>query len=443
MTPFVLGVALVLGALCRPLFAAEEIRAERTETIRTADGVLRISVGRVSMQDWARGVAISADSARAWFPTNTNLVEKYLFFGHVFLKDSVRQVRSAALEYDPREEVAIFTGRVEAVDEGRILTARKMVYPLKKGLLDAHGAVGLVYPNQGVSVQAEALRYEAAGDSGEAVGGAGAVWVPDPDGDTLRVRADTLRFYEQGERMRFVGGVQIVQAGMRAGSQTACYLKQEGRLELEGAPEATWTQQGDPARDSVDIRADRMLLGLEGGRLSRILLYQRAEIRMEAPQDRAVETRLIRADTAVVGLSGDRLEEIKARGGVEALFRSGEGAKTDLSGDKIQMAFEEGQLDSLMLEGKQVATYVPADGMAVSRLSGGRIVIRFQDGEIRHIRADQEAVCEHTSLEEGEERIRLTGDRVELDFEEGHLQRVRSAGGVRGSYTPAKQEVPP
>lgn len=443
MTPFVVVVALVLSALCRPLFAAEEIRAEWTETIRTADGVLRISVGEVSMQDRARGIAIAADSARAWFSTHTNLVEKYLFFGHVFLQDTVRQVRSAALEYDPGEEAAIFTGRVEAVDVGRILTARKMVYLLKKGLLDARGAVRLVYPEQGVSVQAEAIRYDAAGDSGEAVGDAGAVWVPGPDGDTLRAGADTLRFYEQGERMRFVEGVQIAQAGMRAGSQTACYLKQEGRLELEGAPEAIWTQQGDPARDSVDIRADRMLLGLEEGRLDRILLYQSTEIRMAVLQDRAVETRVIRADTAVVGLSGDRLKEIKARGGVEALFRSGEGAKTDLSGDKIQMAFEEGQLDSLMLEGKQVTTYVPADGMAVSRLSGGRIAIRFQDGEIRHIRADQEAVCEHTSLEDGEESIRLTGDRVELDFEEGHLQRARSTGGVRGRYTPAKKEAPP
>ncbi len=443
MISFLAIAALALSILYAPLYAAEEIRADRTETTRMPDGVLRVSVGGISMDDPERGIAISADSLRMWISADTDRVDKYLLFGHVSLKDSVRQIRSERLEYDPIEEAATFRGSVDVRGAGRVLTARRVVYRWKQEILDADGAVGLVYPAQGVRVRAEALRYDAAGDSGRAAGDAEVVRLPDPGGDTLYVRADTLRFYEQGGRMRFSGGVQIAQAGMRGVAQTAHYLKQEGRLELEGAPETTFSQEGESGRDSVAISADRILFGMAGGRLGKIWLYRGAQIRMEAPRDSVVDVRSIRADTALVTLEGDRLGGVEATGGVEASLRSGDGAQTDMRGDHIRMAFGGGEVDSLVLEGENTATYIPADGQAVSRLSGRRIAIRFEDGQIRHLLADQEAVCEHTSLEDGEEKIELTGDRVELDFEDGALQRAQSAGGVRGSYLPAKGEAKP
>ena len=94
----------------------------RTETIQMPDDVLRVSVGGIFVDDPDRGIAISADSLRMWISRDTERVDKYRFFGNVSMKDSVRQIRSERLEYNPEEEAATLmqfaSGTVTSPDGG-------------------------------------------------------------------------------------------------------------------------------------------------------------------------------------------------------------------------------------------------------------------------------------------------------------------------------------
>lgn len=310
--------------------------------------------------------------------------------------------------------------------------------------MEASGQVEMAYASQGVSLRTGALLYSARGDSGVALGAVEALRKPGAEGgDTLRIAADTLRFSEGGERMRFNGDVRVVpRPGVQALCQTAHYSGLEGRMDLLGHPRAGWQQEGATGRDSVEIEAKQLRLGFEHGRLAALELLDSVTVCTQQLLDTGGDRRAIRADTCEILFLDSRMAHLKATGRVEAFLHPADGAETRLEGDGIWMAFGQGRLDSVEVKGACRVAHVPADGKVESRMSGRRISLRLSLERIQRILIVDEAVCEQTgNLEDGD--IHLTGDRLDLFFEGGRLQRAVGEGGVAGRYVPAEKESRP
>ena len=421
---------ILLGALsCRHACAAEEIRADRSVTLRDSLGLERVWVGGVEV---AFGkTLILADSARA-----REGEERVRFVGGISLRDSSRSVLADTLGYDRQSGVASFRGRARMEEADRALAAQRVRYHTHSGRMEADGGVDLRYPDQGVTLRAGSVSFHASGDSGRAIGRPRVLRV-DGRNDTLEMSADSLRFAERGNQMVFAGDVRVLQGGFDARARVARYAHPEARLELSGEPEVAWGQVEVDVCDSVRIRAGRIGMELDKGRVSRIEMVDSASVRMVANRDSSTETRWLLADTCVVHVKGDRMLSVVATGRAEARLRSDQGDTTDFSGYRSRLVFGEGEVDSLIFEDAKEGTHRPSGGRTVSRLSGSWMAISFSGGHVRRIVSADQARCEHESLDT-EETIRLSGDRVELSFQAGALDSAAARGGVRGSYVPAK-----
>jgi len=442
------AILFLFFCLCSHPLSGEEVRADWSETLLKSSGVVRIYRGAVSLRDTVGHVYILADSAHAWIPSGSTQSrlqpDRYLFVGGVSLRDSAFQLRADTLAYDPRARAAALRGGVELRDADRSLKALRLVYGFGESRLDASGQVEMAYASQGIWLRSGALLYSAKGDSGVASGATEALRIPSTGGgDTLRIAADTLRFSDGGERMRFSGSVCVKpRPGVHALCQTAHYWEPEGRMDLLGGARAGWLQEGTTGRDSVEIDAKQLLLGFEEGRLATLELQDSVTVCTQQLLDGGGDRRAIRADTCEILFQDTQMARLQARGRVEAFLHPADGAETRLEGDGVWMAFREGKLDSVEVVGACRVTHRPADGKLESRMSGRRISLSLSQERIRRVLVVDEALCEQTgNLEDGD--IHLAGDRLDLSFEGGRLQRAVGEGGVTGRYVPAEKESRP
>ncbi len=429
MSRFELHLALILVACPVILHAEQAVRADRSQTIREQEGVLRIYVGGVAVEFGE--VNIGADSARV-----REGEDRVRFIGGISLRDSRRSIKAQTLVFHRRRRIARFQGSVVARDADGALMAQQVVYRLDENHLSAGGGVVLRYTDQGLSVEAENLTYDARNDSGLAFGHAALVRQADESRDKLKVHADSLAFSERGARVRFSGDVTFRQADISGSAVSGQFSQEEDELRLEGSARADWLQK----QQSVEMRADVMSVRFDSGAIREINLRNSTEISTEHRLDGCVERKSIRAGQSEVRLDGVRIMEIHAREGVDGIFDLKGGGKADLSGQEISLVFKEETVDSLTLKGGGSVSYVPPGQTAESHLSGGTLSIRFAGGHVQRVVVQEQASCQHVPSGNEQETVVLSGDRIELDFVEGHFQKAVGTGGVHGSYAPKRQE---
>jgi lipopolysaccharide export system protein LptA len=423
---FVLVFAAVQG-----VNGGEVIRADHSETIRTSSGLLRMEWGAVSIVDSIRGISISADSANIWVSSDSaKVISRARLSGKVSLEENARSVYSKNLEYDPRNEIAVFTGKVRVIETGKDLVAGEVTYDRRMNQLKARRFVRLEYPTDGLVVVADELVYFADVDSGWATGNT-RVSRYSNGSDSLVVTAHWVSFSGGGNRLHFGGDVAVSQALVSAQADTAVYNEAGGLLELKGGPKAGWVEE--TGKDTVEMSGERLSVQFSRHLAERIILVKNTQIRKVAQHDSVGETQSIRADSSIVALGERHPVSIESIGNVTGILESDEGTTTDLKGERVQLSFVEGILDSLVIQMGEV-DHKSLDEKRGSRLSGNRILLKFQNGDIRDVLAQGEAKCEHTDGKAKNGRVRLTGDRVELSFETGELVRAHAEGGVRGSY---------
>lgn len=426
-----------LTATESPVDATELIRADRSETILRDAGVLRIEVGGVSYRHTERALSVNADSARMWIPDGG--LSRASFFGRVTYRDSARTMAADALTYHPRSELASFRGGVRVIEQDRLLYARRVTYRKMANLLEAEGAVTLTYSRKRISFRAPAMTYHVLADSGSGSGGVQAVLLSDTPEDSLDVRADSMRFADLGDRLRFSGRVRMEHAGMRARAPRGRYFTPADRLELGGGTSAVWIQNNTTRADSVISNADRMhVYGAGGNTLEKVALTGDATLYKQAVQPEISGGQAVQADSVVLGMAEGRIVTIDASGEASATLITRDGASVDLKGSRICMDLSDGNLDSLTVQGKGIGAYVSSDSVAVSRISGGFIAIGFEEGAVSDVLITETARCTHRSETEKTGDIRLSGDSVKLTFDGGRLTDVHAEGGVRGRYKPAE-----
>ena len=407
-----------------------EIRADRSETFRRADGVLRVLVDGVSYRDSLLHTFIAADSARARFaPDSSRGLSQALFFGQVRLQETNRSIFADSLVFDPREDLAIFRGRVDVAEGGRRLRAQEVIYARPDERMEARGSVRLDFEQKGVRLLSQNLVFEARTDSGRATGRPQMLRLPDGGGDSMRVSADTLRFYDAGAHLKFDGSVEIRQGAMEGRAQSGRFDEESERLYLDGDVRIHWKE----AADTVRMDASRAVFFLEDSQVRKLHLYTKVELLASGPSGKL---RQVRADTCDLVLTDGRIEKLDSKGQGRASLVNVDSARTDLEGDRIEMRFRLGNVDSLELEGRANVRRISAGARELTRLEGGQISGRFQAGALEWVLARKEARCEHQDQKKG--NVRLTGDWIELVFEKDELLEVRSEGGVRGSYSGEK-----
>ena len=420
-----------------PAHTTELIRADRSETILRDSGVLRIEAGNVSYRQTERLLSVNADSARLWIPDNG--LSEAEFFGRVVYRDSERQLNAANLTYLPRTEVATFSGKVRVTENNRLLTARRVAYHKNEHRMDAEGGVTLNYGRRGILLRAPEMTYHALADSGSGRGGVQAVCKPEPSGDSLTVRSDSMVFANQGDRIEFLGRVGVEHAGMVAGAPRGRYFRASDRLELDGGTSAVWIQHDEARADSATLNAERMQVhGAGGNTLDEIVLVGDSRLRMESARPERDGSQTVNGDSVVLGMEGGRIVGIDASGEASAMVTAQNGATVDLKGQQISMDFLNGDLDSLTVRGIGNGIYVSSDSTTVSRISGGTIAFGFDEGAVRKVAVIESARCTHRSETEKTGDIQLSGDRVNLVFDGDRLTDVRAEGGVRGRYRPVE-----
>ncbi len=426
-----------LQAAAHPVDATELIRADRSETILRDAGVLRIEAGGVSYRNTERAFSVNADSARLWIPHGA--LSRARFFGRVTYRDSARTLVADALTYHPRSELASFRGGVRVIEQDRLLYARRVTYRKMANLLEAEGAVTLIYSRKRISFRAPAMTYHVLADSGSGSGGVQAVRVPETPEDSLDVRADSMRFADLGDRLRFSGRVRMEHAGMRARAPRGRYFRPADRLELGGGTSAAWIQNNATRADSVTSNAERMHVhGAGGNLLEKVVLIGAARLQKRAVLAEMKGGQEVQADSVVLGMAEGRIVTIDASGEASATLTTRDGASVDLRGGRICMDLVDGNLDSLTVQEEGIGAYVSSDSTAVSRISGGSIAIGFEEGAVREVLITETARCTHRSETEKTGDIRLSGDSVKLTFDGGRLTDVHAEGGVRGRYKPAE-----
>ncbi len=111
-------------------------------------------------------------------------------------------------------------------------------------------------------------------------------------------------------------------------------------------------------------------------------------------------------------------------------------------GDTVWLYMTEDKLDSAVVI-KEAVAYTPSDsseGAPRSQLQGYRIVLDFEDGQVRRMQSEGQAVGIYHVFDEGEDQgsNRVSGDRVTLMMKEGALEDVIVVGGTRGQFMPPR-----
>ena len=415
-----------------PAAGEDEARADRSVTLRSADGLTRLYIGAVEMS--FGDVRVGADSARA-----RDGDDRVLFIGGVRLTDTDRSVIADTLRYSRRTGLASFHGSVLLTEGPRRMSADDVVYDRSTGVLRAHGDVRLRNAEAGVRMGGDALVYSPAGDSGRAEGNTTVVKATRMGADTIHVRADALHFVGPGEHLEFIGRVGIRHHGFRTESNEAEYGSTASVLRLGGNVRSRWP--GEAGSDSVRAGADRMSImsGKEGEQ--DLSMAGSVSLDFGSRPEADVRSRTVSGDSVWSRLIGGRLAQLEVVGSARVQFCTGTDELAALSADTARIHLVGGMTDSLFLTGSASARQVSAADSVESRVTGDRLVVRVQADRIRYLVATGRASCEHASRAEEGETITLTGDRVSISFEGGKLRHAGAEGGVKGRYLPQEAEA--
>lgn len=127
----------------------------------------------------------------------------------------------------------------------------------------------------------------------------------------LTVLADTLVFDEGRRSGLALGSVRIRRGEMRASCRRARFLLDEDRLVLSGDP-VTWDVDGE-------IRADSMVVGLQGGRTDQLRAWGHVRVRYE-PRDKRGERNFVLGDTLTAGLADGVVRDLDVQGDALSLY---------------------------------------------------------------------------------------------------------------------------
>lgn len=423
-----------LCVLCGETVFAYEIRAERMETVQEGGAVRRTYTGRVE----ALLDSVSVRSAQAVYSSAT---EEVVFSGGVEAVDGARRAVGDTLVYALKARRAIVSGGVLVTEGGRELRAARVVLLRGEDRVEAAGGVEAWYPERGTRLRADTLEVASGGDSGIARGGARLVRT---DTDTFAMAAKAIRFARGGERAEGEEDVEMTVGGFVARcSRAVC---DSDSVAMAGAPVLNRFRERSDGAEHSEVRAAQVGLSVAQGSVRRLTATGDARVvqrRFDTVGAPSGWSRL-EGDTLVVEVERGEMRHATSEGGAKSVSRDADSSEVEMTAGRITVLSEEGRVRRVRGEGQGRASHRSADGSERSALAGDAIEIEMEGDRMGGVLLQGHAVCEYlpderTAPKRGG-KSRLSGDRIGLALQGGEVKRATGEGGVVGAYWMTEEE---
>jgi len=269
------------------------------------------------------------------------------------------RMKSKAGSYSRRDEVAIATGDVVAVDSSgeNAMFAQKLIYERQKGIAR-------------LPVEPEIHRYypKTSADS-----------LP----DTLSIRADYMEYIDSLQLARALGNVLVTRGELTVTCDSGFFYRDSNVLQLYGSPKV---RQGEHT-----LTGDYMRIGLEGEKLKSVLVVNNAigTQRSKASGDLAANRSRVSGDTIFAEFRGDKMKRIRVVVGAKGQFFEEDipDLINTLHGSELNIDFDrQGQMQLARAFGQARSTYwyVNDEREAEGRneATGDTLRVRFSNGEV-------------------------------------------------------------
>jgi lipopolysaccharide export system protein LptA len=348
-------------------------------------------------------MVISADSAEY-----LGAAELLILIGNARYREDGTALDANELRYFEQD------ARLEALGDARLrdatgstLTARQIFY--LRELPGVRGASSIVLGTprarlrdsvrmpDSLTTVVDAHRMYTLGDSAVYAGGDVVITRPD-----LVARADSAEAFSARERLRLLGQRPTMEA---TGDQPFTLAAQ--RIEVSGRDrlvrEVWATGSVEAQSDSLRLRGDSLLMSFEAGQVERVRTWA-------GPERARASTggREITADSLDIRLPGQRIEELWAIGAARVETPADTAVVSDepdwLAGDTVRARFQSGAdsaaqpvLRDLEARGNarsyfQLASPDSSERRpSVNYVTGRRIDVEFQAGEVREVRVSADA----------------------------------------------------
>ena len=428
-----------------------EIRA-RSERGRRNGG---FTIAYDSVQALCDGALIS--SPRARFSETKAVV---YFFDGVSGSDSTRQLVAREIDFDLERRHAVARGEVEWRQPDFQLTAERVEENREKRQIRVWGQPALF--TQGER-RIEARYLEHAEESGRLEASDQVLFC---EGER-EMRMGQLVYERSRERLRATGGVsvQVPEFAGTMSSGSLSYDLEEETGDLEEDPELRQEASGggelifragsmhfDLSRrmlagtDGFSVVAGDLDLWADHGRYEaeekQLSLAGQVSLKQEKVEEEYRS--LIRADSMRVRIEEGEVKRIDLPGEVKGTIASKAQRINWITGRQGRVFFGERRLERVELDREANVTHRHLGKNEVSRFSGTRMVLHFDEDGLRRAWVGGGAELLSRLLEEGEEEKtavnRVEGEELEILFEEGTIVQVKMDSTIEGRYYPHDEE---
>lgn len=269
------------------------------------------------------------------------------------------RMKSKAGSYSRRDEVAIATGDVVAVDSSgeNAMFAQKLIYERQKGIAR-------------LPVEPEIHRYYPKTSA-------------DSQPDTLSIRADYMEYIDSVQLARALGNVLVTRGELTVTCDSGFFYRDSNVLQLYGSPRV---RQGEHT-----LTGDFMRIGLEGEKLKSVLVVNNAigTQRSKASGNVSANRSRVSGDTIFAEFRGDKMKRIRVVVGAQGQFFEEDipDLINTLHGSELNIDFDrQGQMQLARAFGQARSTYwyVNDDREAEGRneATGDTLRVRFSNGEV-------------------------------------------------------------
>lgn len=358
---FVIGITCAIGGveLLYGLRAQEVEEKLRLENATLLEGSV---VNGVRVRYLTGNVEFSQGSSRMYCDRATEYIDQsnVIFTGNVKIFSDSRSLFADHVVYDQKDRISIARGNVRAVDSLRTLTSKRARYDDIKNTVSAFEDVVITDSENRLSIFGGKAEYHR--DEGYALVELNPIVIRlDSSGvEEVRIFADQIELFEDGERLLAQGNVRIVREQMEARSGVAEFLRSDNLIRLQKQPTI---QQRFSHLFGTEI--DLLLHDKKIDR-AKITGYATVTARVDtlSPVDDRID--LLLGEEIFIVLKGNRIDSVRISGRATSYYHAVEdsvyqGLNKSL-GDSIIMKFKDGELARVRIKstpGSTEGIYLP------------------------------------------------------------------------------------
>lgn len=270
--------------------------------------------------------------------------DPYALIGHVSIEDEEQTLQADTVYVFEQDERQVATGNVISTRKDEVTQADRVTYFDAQNRVLSEGSVRVENMADNSILTGGVMEFWRDADHGKVTDSPVYVRFDSLETETTRIEADTMEFFDDGDRMTATSKVVVTQKNLAAYCSVAEYLKPDEVILLTGSPYVKQRNQ--------TIKGDSLRIFFENSNVSQVTVRGNALVESEA-------------DTLSPGRWVNRL-----------------------SGSYMEIFFVDEKVDRMEVENQAVSSYHLIEGddyKGVNEISGDNIVLRFSDGDLNTV----------------------------------------------------------